>query len=125
MFSNPIAVSASSPTPALNFKIIQQDGVGSVRFDAVNNFNLVFTHSNPLDNGSKAERHYLKVSQTKDATSPYTGLTSKQSASISLSMSIPPYGWTAAEKVALIKLLDDILAANTAEVKAGLTLYES
>lgn len=125
MFSNPIAIGASSPTPALNYKIIQQDGVGSVRLDAVNNFNLTFTHSNPLDNGNKAERHYMKVSQTKDAVSPYTGLTSKQSASISLSLSIPPFGWTAAEKVALIKQMVDILGANTNEVQAGLTLYES
>jgi hypothetical protein len=107
---DPITVAANAPTPALSFAVVQKDGVGATRYDAVNARSLVFTHSSPLDSGAKVERHYMKVSETKDATSPYTGGTSKQTASVSLSVSIPAFGWTATQKVALVQALLDTLA---------------
>jgi hypothetical protein len=111
MLPDPIAVDASSPTPALSFAVVQADGFGSVRADVVNNFALTFSHSSPLDSGTKGERHYMKVSQTKISADPYvTGRSSKLTASVSLSVSIPPSGWTLAEKVALLKALTDTLA---------------
>jgi len=118
--NDPITVSANSPTPALTFSVVQRDGVGANRLDNANRYGLVFTHSNPLDSGAKQERHYMKVSQDKDATSPYTGGTSKQTASVSLSVTIPAFGWSQAEKVALVQALIDTLADSDVTIGAFL-----
>jgi hypothetical protein len=107
MLVDPITVAASSPTPALNFAIVQQDGIGSVRWDVTNGYQLTFNHSSDAKTG---ERHYMKVSQTLNATSPYTGDVSKQTASVSISCTFPAFGWDASTKVALIKALTDTLA---------------
>lgn len=110
MLADPIAIDARSPTPALSLSVLQSDGFASVRGDIVNNVIVKMSHSSPLDSGTKGERHYLNVSQTKTATNPYTGGDSKQVASASLSVSVPAFGWTLAEKLALIAILTDILA---------------
>jgi hypothetical protein len=104
---DPIAVAASAPTPALTFSVVKRDGYGAERWDVANGYQLVFSHSTTPSNG---ERHYMKVSQTLDATSPYTGVISKQTASVSISASFPSFGWTAASKAALVKALTDTLA---------------
>jgi hypothetical protein len=104
---DPITVAASAPTPALTFSVIRRDGYGSDRWDVANGYQLAFNHSTSPNNG---ERHYMKVSQTLDATSPYTGLVSKQTANVSISASFPPFGWNAAAKAALVKALLDTLA---------------
>jgi hypothetical protein len=52
----------------------------------------------------------MKISQTLDATSPYTGDVSKQTASVSISASFPAFGWDASTKAALVKALTDTLA---------------
>jgi FlaG/FlaF family flagellin (archaellin) len=104
---DPITVAASAPTPALTFSVVRRDGYGSDRWDVANGFQLSFSHSTTPNAG---ERHYMKVSQTLDATSPYTGQVSKQTASVSISASFPAFGWTAATKAALVKALTDTLA---------------
>lgn len=105
--ADPIAVAAAAPTPALTFSVVKRDGYGSERWDVTNGYQLTFNHSTSNNNG---ERHYMKVSQTLDATSPYTGDVSKQTANVSISASFPPFGWDAAAKAALVKALTDTLA---------------
>lgn len=105
--ADPITVAASSPTPALSFSVVKRDGYGSERWDVTNGYQLTFNHSTNPGNG---ERHYMKISQTLNATSPYTGLVSKQTASVSIAAAYPPFGWDAAAKAALIKALTDTLA---------------
>lgn len=105
--ADPIAVAAAAPTPALTFSVVKRDGYGSERWDVTNGYTLTFNHSTSPNNG---ERHYMKVSQTLDATSPYTGDVSKQTANVSISASFPAFGWDAAAKAALVKALTDTLA---------------
>lgn len=106
---DPITVAASAPTPALSFSVISHppNGQGSIRRDVANGYTLTFNHSESPQSG---ERHYMKLAQTLDAVSPYTGGTSKQTAVVSISASFPPFGWTAATKAALLKALTDTLA---------------
>lgn len=104
---DPITVAAASPTPALTFSVIRRDGVGSNRRDIANGYKLDFNHSESPTSGN---RHYMKISQEKDAVSPYTGGTSKQTATVSISASFPAFGWDAAAKAALVKALLDTLA---------------
>lgn len=103
---DPVTIAARAPTPALVFAVVKSDGYGSERRDAGGSFAVVTSH----DQTKGGERHYLKVTEVKDATNPYTGGTSKQTASVSLSVSVPPFGWTEAQKIALIAVLTDYLA---------------
>jgi hypothetical protein len=72
----------------------------------VDKYVLTFNHSS----GKGGDRHYMQVKLTIDAESPYTGLTSQQTASVSLSVTVPPYGFDSTAMVALIKALTDTLA---------------
>jgi hypothetical protein len=105
--TEPITVAASAPTPALTFKTVRMDGYGSEKWDVTNGYQLTFNHSTSPSTG---ERHYMKISQTLNATSPYTGDVSKQTANVSISASFPPFGWDASTKAALVKALTDTLA---------------
>jgi hypothetical protein len=107
MLVDPITVAASSPTPALTFKVVRTDGYGSERWDATNGYQLTFSHQSNQQTG---ERHYMKLTQTLNATSPYTGDVSKQTATVSISASYPAFGWDASTKAALVKALTDTLA---------------
>jgi len=109
MLVDPITVAASSPTPALTFAVVRSDGYGSERWGGPNGFQLTFSHST---NPKSGERHYMKVSQTLNATSPYTGLVSQQTASVSISASFPSFGWDASTKAALLKAITDTLASS-------------
>jgi hypothetical protein len=111
MLVDPITVAASAPTPALTFKTVRSDGYGSERWDVPNGYQLTFSHAVSQKTG---ERHYMKLAQSLDATSPYTGDVSKQVATVSLAVSIPPFGWDNSAKVALLKALTDTL--NDADV---------
>lgn len=107
MLADPITVAAAAPTPALNFYIIKSDGYGSIRrHDGTDLYSLVINHGT----GKTGDRHYMQIKLTVDAVSPYTGLTSKQTASASLSITVPPFGFTIAQQVALVKALTDTLA---------------
>jgi hypothetical protein len=105
--ADPITVAAAAPTPALNFYVVKQDGYGSERrHDGADKYVLTFNHSS----GKGGDRHYMQIKLTIDAESPYTGLTSQQTASVSLSVTVPPYGFDSTAMVALIKALTDTLA---------------
>jgi hypothetical protein len=105
MLADPITIAANSPTAQLVFSVVKADGYGSERRDAAGIFSLVINH----ERTKSADRHYVKISEQKDATNPYTGTTSKQVASCSLSLSVPPFGWTAAQAVDLVEALIDTL----------------
>jgi hypothetical protein len=106
MLPDPITVAAAAPTPALSFAIIQADGLGTERRDAGGVYTLTINHQI----GKGADRHYMKISQVADAVNPYTGTTSKQTATVSLSISVPKFGFDATAMVALVKALTDTLA---------------
>lgn len=105
MLPDPVTIAASSPTPSLVFSIIKQDGYGSERNDTGGNgYSVVINHSKSTKSGN---RHYVQMTQTKNATDPYSGLTKSVRASVSFSISRPPFGFTDADIVALAKALTD------------------
>lgn len=106
MFVDPITVAADSPTPALSFAVVDAGSLSSQRWDVANGWKLNFSHSSDAKTG---ERHYMQLKQTLSAVDPLTGGTSLQTASVSLSVSVPSFGWTAATKAALVKALTDTL----------------
>lgn len=106
MLADPLVVAASAPNPAYSFAAIKIDGYGSERRDTGTGLTLIINH----EKGKSGDRHYVKVSSTKDAVNPYTGLNQKQSASVSLSVSVPPFGYTETDMVNMIKSLLDTLA---------------
>jgi hypothetical protein len=106
MLPDPITIAAASPTPALVFSVIQTDGLGAERADAAGVYSLTINHQK----GKGADRHYMRISQVADAVNPYTGTTSKQVATVSLSISVPKFGFDATAMVALVKALTDTLA---------------
>jgi len=108
-------VTANSPTPQLTFAIVKSDGFGSERWDVPNGYTLKFSHST---NPRSGERHYMQLSQTLDATSPYTGDVSKQTASVSISASFPPFGWDLTHKNALLQALLDTLLDSQVTIAA-------
>jgi hypothetical protein len=109
MLVDPIAIAAAAPTPALSFAVVSYDGtgMGSIRKDVTNSYGLTFKHQ---QNANTGEKHYMQLTQTLSAVNPLTGGTSIQTASVSLSVSIPAFGWTQATKEALVKALTDTLA---------------
>lgn len=108
MLADPVTIAAAAPTPSLVFGVIRSDGYGSERIDTGGNpYSLMFNHQRPKGGGS---RHYMKVSQSLDAVNPYSGLTQKKLAAVSLSIMRPDFGFDDATMVALVKLLTDTLA---------------
>lgn len=106
MLPDPFTIAADSPNPSMVYAMVKTDGYGSERHDATNGYVLVINHST----GKSGDRHYLKVSKSVDAVNPYSGLTQRQTASVSLSISTPPYGFAEADMAALYKALVDIIA---------------
>lgn len=105
MLVDPVTVAAAAPTPALVFAVVKSDGYGSERVDTGGNgYTVVTNHSRPKGGGDK---HYLQITQTLNATNPYTGLVQKQTASVSMTVVRPAFGFTDAALVALMKLLSD------------------
>jgi lysozyme family protein len=106
MLVDPITVAADAPTPALNFAVVSYNGEGSVRKDVTNGYTLNFSHS---QNKNTGERHYMQIQQSVTAVDPITGGNAYQTASVSISSSFPTFGWTQAQKDALVKALLDTL----------------
>lgn len=105
MLPDPVTITAAAPTPALVFTIVRQDGYGSERVDTGGNgYTVIINHSRPKGGGDK---HYVQMTQTVNATDPYSGLVKKQVASVSLTISRPTFGFTDAAMVALAKALTD------------------
>lgn len=112
MLTDPISVDADSPNPALSFVMIRQDGLGSERRDPSGDYGLVINHST-----SKAgDRHYVKLVKTVNATNPYNSLVSPQSASLSVTISSPAFGFTAADLANLYKAIVDTIASTDAGI---------
>lgn len=105
MLPDPVTIAAASPTPALVFTLVKQDGYGSERVDTGGNgYTVVINHARPKGGGDK---HYVQMTKTVNATDPYSGLTRKQVASVSLTISRPSFGFTDADMIALAKALTD------------------
>lgn len=105
MLVDPVTVAAAAPTPSLVFAVAKSDGYGSERVDTGGNgYTLITNHSKPKGGGDK---HYVQMTQTLNATDPYTGLTKKQTASVSITITRPAFGFTDAAMVALCKALTD------------------
>lgn len=108
---DPITIAARAPTPALVFRVVRPtpklDGLYRVSDDGA--YNCTITHAVPL-NGT--ERHYLRIGNRKAVTSP-SGVVSTQESYVSINAAFFSYGWTAAEKAALIyAAIDTILDAE-------------
>lgn len=106
---DPIGIAAHSPNPALTMSRVSLGNFKSTFLDLTNGFNFHVEHSDPADLGKKQERHYARMTQTKTVTAP-NGSTVPSSISLSLAMSVPPYGWTTADKLAICLALLDTMA---------------
>lgn len=104
MLADPVDVAAASPTPALSFAMVKQDGYGSERRDSVNGYTIITNHALLKGGGDK---HYLQILQTVVAADPVTGVNKKYVASCSLTIVRPLTGFTDAAMVALCKALTD------------------
>lgn len=105
MLPDPVTVAAAAPTPSLVLTIVKQDGYGSERTDTGGNgYTVVTNHSKPKGGG---DRHYVQMTQTLNATNPYTGATQKVTASASIAISRPSFGFTDAALTALVVALRD------------------
>jgi hypothetical protein len=105
MLPDPVTIAAAAPTPALVFTIVKQDGYGSERVDTGGNgYSVIINHQRLKGGGDK---HYVQMTQTVNATDPYSGLVKKQTASVSLTITRPSFGFTDAAMVALTKALTD------------------
>lgn len=108
MLIDPVPVAAAAPNPAYSFAVVKTDGYGAVRVDTLGtNTQIDITHTP----GKGSTRHYVKFTFAKDAINPYTGATQRVSATTSLAMSYPTFGFTDADKaafwLALKSFLDD------------------
>lgn len=104
MLVDPVTVAAASPTPELKLAIIKSDAYGSERVDTNGaGYTVITNHTK----GKSSDRHYVQMTLTKNATDPYSGLTRKQVASVSLTINRPSFGFTDADIVALAKALTD------------------
>jgi len=121
MLPDPVTVVANAPTPQLVLAVVRSDGYGTERVDSGGNPYAVMISHTP---GKAGNRHYVKVTQSKDATNPYTGLTQKQAASVSLSISRPPFGFTDVEIGDLVELLRDFVF-DTEVTPAKLVQFQS
>lgn len=121
MLVDPITVAAASPTPALTFTIIKQDGYGTERVDSGGNgYSTLINHSKSKNGNT----HYVQMIQTKDVTDPYSGATRPQKATVSLTIRRPVSGFSDVDMVALTKALTDFLA-DTDVTTAKLLQFQS
>lgn len=104
MLVDPVTITAAAPTPALVLAIVKSDGYGSERVDTGGNGYVVITNHSQSKQG---DRHYIKMTKSVNAVSPFNGLTQKKVASVSLSITRPEFGFTDADMVALCKALTD------------------
>jgi len=104
MLADPVTVTAASPTPELVFAIIKQDGYGSERKDGPNNYSIVTNHQYLKGGGDK---HYVQMTKSSIAVDPISGASSKQVASVSLTIVRPKFGYDDTAMVALTQALHD------------------
>jgi hypothetical protein len=122
LFIDPIPVGASAPNPAYSFGMIKTDGYGSARRDASTGLELTFNHVK--GNGKANDRHYMQLVKTIIATNPYTSLQQTQSLSASISITVPPFGFSETDVINHVKGLLDTLADADVTV-TGLIRFNS
>lgn len=122
--SNPVAVSADSPTPALSLQKTQfGPGLSGSYLDFPNKYSLFVQHTAPV--GATAEKHYVQLSQQVLATDPVTGVAKYVTGSASFTLSFPSIGFTQAQKLALAKALYTDLMGGSDITVANMLLFES
>lgn len=104
MLADPVVVTAASPTPELTLSIVKQDGYGSERKDGVNGYAVLTNHSYQKGGGDK---HYVQLTQSLVAEDPYSGASRKQTASVSITITRPSFGFDDTAMVALVTALRD------------------
>lgn len=112
MLTDPIAVAARDPNPVLSFAMIRTDGYGSERRDDGGAYALTINHST----SKSGDRHYVKITKTINATNPYNGLVSPQSASVSVSISKPAFGFIDTDLECLYQAVLDTIASPDAGI---------
>lgn len=121
MLVDPVTIAANAPTPSLVLPIVKNQEFGTVRLDAVNGFTVTTNHTYLKGGGAK---HYIQMTQSKVAPDPYSDASTKQVASVSMTVVSPKYGYSDAEMVALMKALMDYI--NDSEVTpARLVAFQS
>jgi hypothetical protein len=108
MLPDPVTVDADSPNAAFSFAMIKQDGYGSERREAGGAYGVITNHTT----GKSGDRHYVKLTKTVNATNPFSGLVSPQSASVSVSIAKPAFGFTDADLANLYKAMVDYFASD-------------
>lgn len=104
MLADPVTIAAASPTPSLVLAITRSDNYGSERVDVGGNgYRTIINHTKT----KAGTRHYLQILQEKNATDPYSGITRLMTASCSLTINRPLFGFTDADMIALAKALTD------------------
>lgn len=106
---DPFTIAARAPTPALVFATVPRQlpkANGVVRVDATGVYECTITHDRDKKTG---ERHVVRVTETKDATNPYTGGLSRQTAFAAITFSFPSFGWDATQKTALVNAVIDVV----------------
>lgn len=122
MLADPVTIAAASPTPALSLTVVRSDGYGSERVDTGGNgYATIINHQRTKGGG---DRHYVQMTKTVNAVDPYSGLTKKQVASVSLTIARPSFGFTDADMVALCKALTDF-RDNASVTTARLVQFQS
>lgn len=107
MLADPITVAAAAPNPSIVLAVVRSDGYGSERVDTGGNgYRTIINHSSTKN----SNRHYIQLLLDKDASNPYTSLTQKQTASVSLTINRPLFGFTDTDVVNLVKAFTDLLA---------------
>lgn len=105
MLADPVTIAAAAPTPALVFAVVKSDGYGTERVDTgANGYTVITNHQRTKGGG---DRHYVQMTKTVNAVDPYSGLTKKQVASVSLTINRPSFGFSDSDMVALAKALTD------------------
>lgn len=99
-----VTIAAAAPTPLLVFTKIKFDGYGSESVDSGGNLYRAVVNHTP---GKSVNRHHVKISQSVDGVNPYTGLTAQQTATVSMTITRPSFGFTDAQMIALVTLLRD------------------
>lgn len=105
MLADPFTIAAAAPTPQLDFSRVRSDGYGAEYVNATGDYRLVIQHTP----GKSQNRHYVKITQTVTAANPYTGVNQEKAASVSFSISVPDFGFSATAMAALCKALTDTL----------------
>lgn len=108
MLVDPLTLDASAPNPAFSFAMIRTDGYGSERRDSGGLYGLKISHST----SKNGDRHYIQMSKTINAENPLNSLTTPVSASVSISIATPAFGFDDAAKAALYQALTELIAGD-------------